>query len=67
MTTFKVPDFASKGGNFLSKFIYLYDFALPLKIARHVSKLFAAIICDCLMHCSRAAAKIKVTQKTLKI
>jgi hypothetical protein len=31
MTTFKVPDFASKGGNLLSKFIYLTNSRFLLK------------------------------------
>jgi hypothetical protein len=38
MTTFKLPDFESNGGNRVSKFIVSYEFALPGNIARHFRK-----------------------------
>jgi len=46
MTTFKLPDFASNGGNLLSKFIASYKFALPGKIAGEFYNIFTSSTCD---------------------
>ena len=46
MTTFKLPDFESNGGNRLSKFIASYEFALPGKIARPLRKVSVVTNCD---------------------
>jgi hypothetical protein len=46
MTTFKVPDFGSKGGNLLSKFIYLTSSRFPLKSRGPFPTFSQGNICD---------------------
>src|SRR6266550_6352482 len=51
MTTFKVPNLGSKGGNLLSKFIYLTSSRFPLKSRGPFPTFLEAIMCDGLVRC----------------